>query len=100
MSNVRVKQCDTCKALDSADARVRRVMVVQPRFDLCATDRLNLLVAMGVSRERALDVVRAQDELPYELDGPDDAEQIAITLGSDADPDAADDQLTLDSADA
>lgn len=77
MGRVAVRTCDQCSEWDHPDARVLKVTVVGPRFDLCVAHRVAALMSLGVEEEAALDFVRAQDERANAKQGvgvDDDAE--------------------------
>jgi hypothetical protein len=61
MAKAIVLQCDKCGVWDSAENPVRTVGVAGPKFDLCATHRIRLIVAQGVHEQKAQAYVDAFD---------------------------------------
>jgi hypothetical protein len=61
MGKAVVLNCDICKVWDSEENPVRSVTVAGPRFDLCANDRVKLIVAQGVDPRKARAYVTAFD---------------------------------------
>lgn len=62
MGHVAVRTCDFCDEWDSPDARVLKVTVIGPRYDMCFGHRVAMLVQLGVDEEKATEYCKAQDE--------------------------------------
>lgn len=57
-----ILKCDLCGQWDSEDNKVQTVGVAGPRFDLCASDRIQIIGRMGVEFEKAVKFVAAFDK--------------------------------------
>lgn len=61
MARQAVLLCDVCSCYDSEQNRVMTVSVCGPRFDLCADDRVKMLVGLGVDEAKATAYVNDRD---------------------------------------
>lgn len=71
MANVRVKQCDACKTLDTEDMPVTRVKVVGPRFDLCPACQVAILLPL-IGDEEAVAAILTGQMAPEGTDTPEE----------------------------
>lgn len=62
MGRVSVRTCDFCDEWDHPEARVLKVTVIGPRFDVCAAHRIKILTGLGTSEDKAIAYIKAQDE--------------------------------------
>jgi hypothetical protein len=84
VGKVSVRQCDACGQLDSPEIRVKRVTIVSPRFDLCATCRYALLIEWGLDSDRAREIIAAQDAGPAQ---PEPGEPLPVGVDEEAETD-------------
>jgi hypothetical protein len=64
MARVGVRTCDRCRRWDSVEQAVKRVTIVGPRKDLCASCRTSVLIEVGMSPTDAISYVLEQDGVP------------------------------------
>ena len=92
MARVGVRVCDRCERWDSAAQAVKRVPVVGPRLELCASCRISLLVEVGMAPTDAISYVLAQDGIPPDGD-PDQLELIGTILAKGVGEETPDDSF-------
>lgn len=62
MGKATVLKCDKCDSWDSVENPVRTVPVGGPKFELCAGDRILIIMGMGVAEDKARAYVQAADK--------------------------------------